>query len=27
MLNETLLPTYFWVDAVNTTIYVLNHVN
>ena len=26
MLNETLLSKYFWVDAVNTTSYVLNRV-
>ena len=26
MLNENLLPKYFWADAVNTTSYMLNHV-
>ena len=26
MLNETLLLKYFWVDAVNTTSYILNRV-
>jgi len=26
MLNENSLPKYFWVDAVNTTCYVLNCV-
>jgi len=26
MLNETSLPKYFWVDAVITTSYVLNHM-
>ena len=26
MLNENILPKYFWAEAVNTTCYVLNHV-
>jgi len=26
LLNETNLPKYFWVDAVNTACYVLNRV-
>jgi len=26
MLNETLLPKYFWTDAVNATSYVLKRV-
>jgi len=25
LLNDYNLPKYFWVDAVNTTCYVLNH--
>lgn len=26
MLNETVLLKYFWVDVVNTSCYVMNHV-
>ena len=26
MLNENVLPKYFWAEAINTTYYVLNCV-
>src|ERR1044072_4004423 len=26
MINENRLPKYFWTDAINTTIYVLNRI-